>query len=81
MPGTCNSRCRTYEVWLEIEDDHPNSLPEFPRPFIATRGLPAPVTGEKAHYILERLADSSRPFGTDVEVKGDMAEIKLSTGN
>jgi poly-gamma-glutamate capsule biosynthesis protein CapA/YwtB (metallophosphatase superfamily) len=63
---------------VDTKDDHPNSLPEFPRPFIATRGLPAPVTGEKAHYILERLADSSRPFGTIVEVKGDTAEIKLN---
>jgi len=63
---------------VDTKDDHPNSLPEFPRPFIATRGLPAPVTGEKAHYILERLADSSRPFGTTIEVKGDTAEIKLN---
>jgi poly-gamma-glutamate capsule biosynthesis protein CapA/YwtB (metallophosphatase superfamily) len=63
---------------VDSEDDHPNSLPENPRPFIATRGLPAPVTGERAHYILERLADSSRPFGTIVVVKGDTAEIKLS---
>jgi poly-gamma-glutamate capsule biosynthesis protein CapA/YwtB (metallophosphatase superfamily) len=62
---------------VDTEDDHPNSLPENPRPFIATRGLPAPVTGEKAHYILERLADSSRAFGTNVEVKGDTAEIVL----
>lgn len=66
---------------VDSEDDHPNSLPEFPRPFIATRGLPAPVTGERAQYILERLADSSRPFGTTVEVKGDSAEIKLNAGN
>jgi hypothetical protein len=27
--------------------------------------------------ILERLADLSRPFGTIVEVKGDIAAIKL----
>jgi poly-gamma-glutamate capsule biosynthesis protein CapA/YwtB (metallophosphatase superfamily) len=66
---------------VDSEDDHPYSLPEFPRPFLASRGLPAPVTGERAHYILERLADSSRPFGTTVEVKGDMAEIKLSGGS
>lgn len=43
--------------------------------FLATRGLPALATGEKARYILERLAESSRPFGTQVEVKGSTAEI------
>jgi len=66
---------------VDSKDDHPYSLPEFPRPFIATRGLPAPVTGEKAGYILQRLAESSRPFGTTVVVKSDTAEIKLKHGN
>jgi poly-gamma-glutamate synthesis protein (capsule biosynthesis protein) len=42
-----------------------------------TRGLPKPATGEQARYILQRLADSSRPFGTTVEVKGDTASINL----
>lgn len=49
--------------------------------FLATRGLPARATGEKARYILERLADSCRPFGTTVELKGDMAEIRLKGEN
>lgn len=62
-------------------DNHPYSLPEFPRPFIATRGLPTPATGGKAGYILQRLADSSRPFGTTVVVKGDEAEINLNGGH
>jgi poly-gamma-glutamate synthesis protein (capsule biosynthesis protein) len=62
---------------VDTQDDHPYSLPEFPRPFIATRGLPKPATGEQARYILERLAASSRPFGTDVDVKGEVAEITL----
>jgi hypothetical protein len=31
-----------------------------------------PITGG-----WKRLADSCRPFGTEVEVKGDMAEIRL----
>ena len=64
---------------VDTQDDHPYSLPEFPRPFIATRGLPKPATGEQARYILERLADLSRPFGTTVVVKDDTAEIKLKT--
>jgi poly-gamma-glutamate capsule biosynthesis protein CapA/YwtB (metallophosphatase superfamily) len=63
---------------VDTEDDHPNSLPEFPRPFIATRGLPKPATGEQATYILQRLADSSRPFGTSISVKGETAEIDLN---
>ncbi len=46
--------------------------------FLDTRGLPAPVTGARAGYILQRLADASKPFGTKVEIKGDTAEIKLS---
>lgn len=62
---------------VDTQDDHPYSLPEFPRPFIATRGLPKPATGEQARYILERLAVSSRPFGTKIDVKRDTAEIKL----
>jgi poly-gamma-glutamate synthesis protein (capsule biosynthesis protein) len=59
----------------DTQDEHTNNL------FLQTRGLPAPVTGEQAHYILERLADLSRPFGTTVEVKGDVAEVKLKGEN
>ena len=49
--------------------------------YLDTRGLPKPATGDQARYILERLADSSRPFGTIVEVKGDIAEINLKSRN
>jgi poly-gamma-glutamate capsule biosynthesis protein CapA/YwtB (metallophosphatase superfamily) len=59
----------------DLQDEHTNNL------FLQTRGLPTPATGDKARYILERLADASRPFGTTVEVKGDMAEIHLKSGN
>ena len=45
--------------------------------FLDTRGLPSPVTGARAGYILQRLAEASKPFGTTVEIKGDTAEIKL----
>ena len=58
----------------DFEDEHTNNL------FLQTRGLPAPATGEQAHYILERLADLSRPFGTTIAVNGDNAEIKLKSG-
>jgi poly-gamma-glutamate capsule biosynthesis protein CapA/YwtB (metallophosphatase superfamily) len=49
--------------------------------FLDTRGLPSPVTGARAGYILQRLADASKPFGTTVEITGDTAAIKLKAGN
>jgi poly-gamma-glutamate synthesis protein (capsule biosynthesis protein) len=49
--------------------------------FLDSRGLPSPVTGARARYILQRLADASKPFGTTVEIKGDTAEIKLKAKN
>ena len=48
--------------------------------FLHTRGLPSPATGARAGYILQRLADLSKPFGTKFEIKGDTAEIKLKAG-
>jgi poly-gamma-glutamate capsule biosynthesis protein CapA/YwtB (metallophosphatase superfamily) len=58
----------------DTQDEHTNNL------FLQTRGLPTPAKGDQAHYILERLADLSRPFGTTIEVKGETAEIKLKNG-
>ena len=49
--------------------------------FLDTRGLPMPVTGARAGYILQRLADASKPFGTTIEIKGDTAEIKLKAAH
>jgi poly-gamma-glutamate capsule biosynthesis protein CapA/YwtB (metallophosphatase superfamily) len=49
--------------------------------FLDTRGLPSPVTGARAAYILQRLADASKPFGTTIEINADLAEIKLKAGN
>jgi len=48
--------------------------------FLDTRGLPSPATGARAGYILQRLAEASRPFGTTVEIKGDMGEIRVKGG-
>jgi hypothetical protein len=45
--------------------------------FMQTRGLPSPAAGARASYILERLAELSKPFGTRIEVKGETAEIRL----
>jgi poly-gamma-glutamate capsule biosynthesis protein CapA/YwtB (metallophosphatase superfamily) len=49
--------------------------------FLDTRGLPAPATGARAGYILQRLADASKPFGTTIEIKGDTAVMKLKAKN
>jgi poly-gamma-glutamate capsule biosynthesis protein CapA/YwtB (metallophosphatase superfamily) len=49
--------------------------------FLDTRGLPSPAEGARAGYILQRLADASKPFGTTIEVTGDTAEIKLTPAN
>jgi poly-gamma-glutamate synthesis protein (capsule biosynthesis protein) len=45
--------------------------------FLHTRGLPAPAAGSRAGYILERLADLSKPFGTKFQISGETGEIKL----
>src|SRR5262245_32330648 len=51
--------------------------PRATNPFLFTRGLPSPASGAQAGYILERLAELSRPMGTQLEIKGATAEIKL----
>jgi hypothetical protein len=40
--------------------------------------LPAPASGAQAGYILERVAELSRPFGTRLQIKGGTAEIALT---
>jgi poly-gamma-glutamate synthesis protein (capsule biosynthesis protein) len=57
----------------DFKDDRTNNQ------FLQTRGLPKPVTGDQAHYILERFADLSRPFGTKVVEHGDTAEIEMGS--
>jgi poly-gamma-glutamate synthesis protein (capsule biosynthesis protein) len=49
--------------------------PRATNPFLFTRGLPSPASGAQAGYILERLAELSRPFGTRLEIKGVTATI------
>jgi poly-gamma-glutamate capsule biosynthesis protein CapA/YwtB (metallophosphatase superfamily) len=49
--------------------------------FLHTRGLPSSPTGARAGYILQRLAEASKPFGTTMEVKGETAEITLKSGS
>jgi len=55
----------------EVHDEYANNQ------FIQTRGLPAAATGARAGYILERVADASKAFGTRVEIKGEVGTIAL----
>ena len=45
--------------------------------YVRTRGLPRAATGAQARYLLERLAELSKPFGTRIVIKGDAAEVAL----
>jgi len=47
--------------------------------FLQTRGLPSPAEGAQARYILERLADYSKPFGTKIVIDeaGASAELRV----
>lgn len=49
--------------------------PRATNPFLFTRGLPSPAAGAQAGYILERVAELSRPFGTQLKITGVTAEI------
>ncbi len=55
----------------DVHDEYANNQ------FLQTRGLPSPASGARARYILERLAELSKPFGTKVEIQGESAEIRL----
>ena len=54
----------------DAHDPYANNL------FLQTRGLPKLATGEQAHYILERLATASKPFGTTITITGETAHIQ-----
>jgi poly-gamma-glutamate capsule biosynthesis protein CapA/YwtB (metallophosphatase superfamily) len=58
----------------EIHNEYTNNQ------FLDTRGLPSPAMGARAGFILQRLADASKPFGTTVEIMGDTAEVRLKAG-
>jgi len=63
-----------------IGDGQPDVHSEYTNnQFLDTRGLPSAATGAKATYILERLAELSKPFGTSMDVNGDTARIRLNS--
>ena len=46
--------------------------------FLLTRGLPAAATGPRAAYILERVANASKPFGTNIRASGEVATVVVN---
>ena len=59
-----------------IGDGQPDVHNEYAsNEFLQTRGLPAPASGARAGYILQRLADASRPFGTMMAISGETATV------
>jgi len=46
--------------------------------FLHTRGLPAAATGARAGYILQRVAEASKPFGTKIAIAGEVASITIA---
>ena len=48
--------------------------------FLDTCGLSAPANAEQGAYILQRVAELSRPFGTRVDVNGDRATGSVTSG-
>jgi poly-gamma-glutamate synthesis protein (capsule biosynthesis protein) len=46
--------------------------------FLHTRGLPAAATGARAGYILERVSEASKPFGTTMVIKGESATVAVA---
>jgi poly-gamma-glutamate capsule biosynthesis protein CapA/YwtB (metallophosphatase superfamily) len=46
-----------------------------------TRGLPKPATGKQAQYLLERFAQVSKAFGTEIAIKDGQAELRLRPGS
>jgi len=49
--------------------------PRASNEFLYTRGLPTPATGARAGYILQRVADASKPFATTIAIRGDTASV------
>jgi len=46
--------------------------------FLHTRGLPSAAEGAQARYILERVAEYSKPFGTRLAIGDESASIELN---
>ena len=63
-----------------IGDGQPEVHDEYAtNEFLQTRGLPAPATGARGNYILERIADLSKAFGTSMNITRGTATIAVAT--
>jgi poly-gamma-glutamate capsule biosynthesis protein CapA/YwtB (metallophosphatase superfamily) len=66
-------------VLNNIGDGQPDvQNPYATNPFLYTRGLPTPATAARAGYILERLSNASKPFGTMMKITGETATITVT---
>jgi poly-gamma-glutamate synthesis protein (capsule biosynthesis protein) len=66
-------------VLNNIGDGQPDVHSEYAsNEFLHTRGLPTPASGARAGYILQRLADASKPFATTMEIKGETATVTMT---
>lgn len=66
-------------VLNNIGDGQPDVHSEYTNnQFLDTRGLPSAATGARAKYILARMSEFSKPFGTTISLDGDTATISLS---
>ena len=62
-----------------IGDGQPEVHDEYAtNQFLQTRGLPAPATGARGNYILERIAELSKPFGTSMNISAGIATIAVA---
>jgi hypothetical protein len=69
-------------VLNNIGEGQPDVHNEFTNnQFLDTRGLPAPAPRDRAFYILQRMANASKPFGTVFEMHGDTAGIRVKNAN
>jgi poly-gamma-glutamate capsule biosynthesis protein CapA/YwtB (metallophosphatase superfamily) len=66
-------------VLNNIGDGQPDVHNEYANnQFLNTRGLPSAATGARAGYILQRVADASRPFGTKMAISGEIATVTVN---
>jgi len=63
-----------------IGDGQPDVHDEYAsNEFLHTRGLPTAASGARAGYILARVADASKPFGTRVDIAQGVATITVAS--
>ncbi|HEY7292490.1 MAG TPA: CapA family protein [Vicinamibacterales bacterium] len=46
--------------------------------FLHTRGLPTAATGARANHILQRVSAFSKPYGTSIDITGEVANVRVT---